>query len=469
MSPSSLRIRQTWSLRDLVYRLADAAAIVAGLVIALHWTGAQVAEPHVTAAAAAILLHYLVAEANGMYRSWRTVSAEQEILCTLVTWALTCPLLFLARALAGYGPELPGRLMLAWGIAGAAAVAVTRMVLRTIQRTLWAHGYHVRQFAVVGVNRLGFELVRNIGASPELGLKFAGFYDDRPSSRLPPIPDALGTRGGNLGNLLDAIREGCVDTVYLTFPMRAEGRIRGVLEQLSDTTASVYLVPDFFVFELLHSRWANINGLPTVSVFESPFYGIDGLVKRGLDLVVSLMILGVVALPMAVIALAVKLSSPGPVFFRQKRYGLDGREIEVWKFRTMRVCEDGPVVPQATKDDARVTRVGAFLRRSSLDELPQLFNVLEGSMSLVGPRPHASTHNEAFRKLVRGYMLRHKVKPGITGLAQVNGCRGETETVQKMTQRVQYDHRYIRDWSLGMDLQILLQTVPAILSRKNAY
>jgi putative colanic acid biosynthesis UDP-glucose lipid carrier transferase len=251
--------------------------------------------------------------------------------------------------------------------------------------------------------------------------------------------------------------------------MRAEGRIRRILEQLSDTTASVYIVPDFFVFELLHSRWTNINGLPAVSVFESPFYGIDGLVKRGLDLVVSSVILLVAALPMTLIALAVKLSSPGPVFFRQRRYGLDGREIEVWKFRTMRVCEDGAVVKQATKDDARVTRVGAFLRRSSLDELPQLFNVLEGSMSLVGPRPHATTHNEAFRKLVRGYMLRHKVKPGITGLAQVNGCRGETETVQKMTQRVQYDHRYIRDWSLGMDFQILLQTVPAILSRKNAY
>jgi putative colanic acid biosynthesis UDP-glucose lipid carrier transferase len=469
MPSSRPRIYQAWSLRDLAYRVADAAAIAAGLVIALRWTHTQVGEPHVTAAAAAIVVHYLVAEANGMYRSWRTVSAEREILCTLATWVLTCPPLFGVGALAGYAAYFPVRLLLAWGIAGALVVTLTRMVLRTILRSFWARGYHVRRFAVVGVNQLGLELVRSIEASPELGLKFAGFYDDRPSSRLPPIPDGLGTRCGDLGSLLDATRQGRVDTVYLTFPMRAEARIRRILEQLSDTTASVYIVPDFFVFELLHSRWTNINGLPAVSVFESPFYGVDGLVKRGLDLVVSSVILALAALPMAAIALAVKLSSPGPVFFRQRRYGLDGRQIQVWKFRTMRVCEDGPAVKQAAKDDVRVTRVGAFLRRSSLDELPQLFNVLEGSMSLVGPRPHASTHNEAFRKLVRGYMLRHKVKPGITGLAQVNGCRGETETVQKMTQRVQYDHRYIRDWSLGMDIKILLQTVPAVLSRKNAY
>jgi putative colanic acid biosynthesis UDP-glucose lipid carrier transferase len=469
MPASRPRIYQAWSLRDLVYRVADAAAIAAGLVVALRWTHTPVGETHVTAAAAAIVVHYLVAEANGMYRSWRTVSAEREILCTLVTWLLTCPPLFGVGALAGYAAHFPVRLLLAWGIAGAVMVTVTRMVLRTILRSFWARGYRVRRFAVVGVNQLGFELARSIEASPELGLKFAGFYDDRPSSRLPPIPDGLGMRCGDLEHLLDAARQGRVDNVYLTFPMRAEARIRRILEQLSDTTASVYIVPDFFVFELLHSRWTNINGLPAVSVFESPFYGIDGLVKRGLDLVVSAAILALFALPMAVIALAVKLSSPGPVFFRQRRYGLDGRQIQVWKFRTMRVCEDGPAVKQAAKDDARVTRVGAFLRRSSLDELPQLFNVLEGSMSMVGPRPHANIHNEAFRKLVRGYMLRHKVKPGITGLAQVNGCRGETETVQKMTQRVQYDHRYIRDWSLGMDIKILLQTVPAVLSRKNAY
>ncbi len=251
--------------------------------------------------------------------------------------------------------------------------------------------------------------------------------------------------------------------------MRAEERIRSILNQLGDTTAAVYIVPDFFVFELLHSRWSEIGGLPVVSVFETPLYGIDGWIKRGVDLTLS--ILGVLALlpVFFVVALAVKLSSSGPVFFRQKRYGLDGREILVWKFRSMRTCDNGPVVKQAQKNDPRITKVGAFLRKTSLDELPQLFNVIEGTMSLVGPRPHASAHNEHYRHLIRGYMLRHKVRPGITGLAQVEGSRGETETVEKMQRRVELDHRYIREWTLWLDIQILFRTFWVVWKQENAH
>jgi putative colanic acid biosynthesis UDP-glucose lipid carrier transferase len=283
------------------------------------------------------------------------------------------------------------------------------------------------------------------------------------------VPAELGSHVGNLDELVEQARQGKVCTIYITFPMRAEQRIRGVLARLSDTTASVYVVPDFFVFELLHSRWTNIGGLPAVSVFENPFYGVDGVVKRLADVALASAFLAVAAVPMAGIALAIKLTSPGPVFFRQRRYGLDGREIKVWKFRTMRVCEDAAVVTQATKNDPRVTRIGALLRRTSLDELPQLFNVLDGSMSLVGPRPHASAHNEAYRKMIHGYMLRHKVKPGITGLAQVNGWRGETDTLYKMQRRVEFDHQYIREWSPWLDLKILFKTVLTVLRQKNAY
>jgi putative colanic acid biosynthesis UDP-glucose lipid carrier transferase len=322
---------------------------------------------------------------------------------------------------------------------------------------------------MVGVNDLALHLVRHVEHSTEMGLKLVGFFDDRPQGRVPPIPADLGRKVGNLTELVEQTRRGDIDIIYITFPMRAEKRIKGILNLLGDTTASVYIVPDFFVFELLHSRWTSIGGLPAVSVFESPFYGIDGLLKRGLDLTLATLLLVVLALPMAAIALAVKFSSPGPVFFRQRRYGLDGREILVWKFRSMRVCEDGPAVRQAQRNDARVTRLGAILRSTSLDELPQLFNVVEGSMSLVGPRPHASVHNEDYRKRIPGYMLRHKVKPGITGLAQVNGCRGETDVLGKMEKRIHCDHQYIREWSLWLDVKILLKTLLVVFSRQNAY
>jgi putative colanic acid biosynthesis UDP-glucose lipid carrier transferase len=251
--------------------------------------------------------------------------------------------------------------------------------------------------------------------------------------------------------------------------MRAEERIRELLTKLADTTVSVYIVPDFFVFELLHARWTNINGLPAVSVFENPLYGVDGLLKRTADVLIGSILLAAAAVPMLLIGWMIKRSSPGSVFFRQRRYGLDGREILVWKFRTMTCCDNGDVVLQATRDDERVTRIGRFLRRTSLDELPQLFNVLEGSMSLVGPRPHANAHNEQYRGRIDGYMLRHKVKPGITGLAQVSGYRGETETLEKMEKRVACDHQYIREWSFWMDIKILAKTLGVVFKQGNAY
>ncbi len=300
-------------------------------------------------------------------------------------------------------------------------------------------------------------------------MKFVGFFDDRPHKRTAELPPELNTRLGDSQALLNQARSGEIQVVFVTLPMRAEERIRDIVGRLADTTASVYVVPDLFVFQLLHSRWTDIQGIPVVSIYENPLYGVDGLVKRLCDVALATVALLGLGLPMLTIAAAVKLTSPGPVFFRQKRYGLDGREILVWKFRSMKVMENGPQVVQAQKNDPRLTPIGGFLRKSSLDELPQLFNVLGGSMSLVGPRPHASAHNEYYRKQIDGYMLRHKVKPGITGLAQVNGCRGETEQLEKMEQRVYFDHKYIREWSLWLDLQILWKTCTVVLSRQNAY
>jgi putative colanic acid biosynthesis UDP-glucose lipid carrier transferase len=353
-------------------------------------------------------------------------------------------------------------------------MATGRIVLRKMQQRLRARGFNTRSYAICGLNELGIQLARNIEGAPEMGLRLKGFFDDRPPERTTPLPVRGSSENGhqhigNLDELLQRARRGELDIIYITFPMRAETRIREVLEMLADTTASVYIVPDFFVFELLHARWTNINGLPAVSVFESPLYGIDGLAKRSVDLLLGSLALAAAAIPMVIIGAAIKLTSNGPVFFRQRRYGLDGREILVWKFRSMHCCDDGDHVAQATRDDDRVTRVGQVLRRTSLDELPQLFNVLDGSMSLVGPRPHATAHNEQYRALIDGYMLRHKVKPGITGLAQVNGYRGETETLEKMERRVACDHQYIRDWSFWMDVKILVKTLRVVFTQRNAY
>ncbi|MEQ8790437.1 MAG: undecaprenyl-phosphate glucose phosphotransferase [Pirellulaceae bacterium] len=469
MLTSRPRIQPHSSLLGALYRVSDALCILAALWLATVIRPLANADQMLLAAAAAMAVFFLTAEVTGMYRSWRGVSTERELVCALVTWSSTLLIVVAIGYLTSHAADFSRGALLLWLLTTPLLIALSRSLFRIVQRFLRARGFNTRGVAIVGVNELGIQLARNFEEAPELGLKLIGFYDDRPADRTGDVPAEVGAKVGDLTQLVEQAREGQVNRIYITFPMRAEERIAGVLERLSDSTASVYIVPDFFVYELLHSRWTSIGGLPAVSVFENPFYGVDGVVKRASDLVLGALALALVGVPMLIIAALIKLTSPGPVFFRQRRYGLDGREILVWKFRSMRVREDGTKVTQAVKNDPRVTPLGAVLRKTSLDELPQLFNVLEGTMSLVGPRPHASAHNEEYRPLIHGYMLRHKVKPGITGLAQVSGWRGETDTLEKMERRVECDHRYIREWSLWLDLRILLQTVLVVLSRKNAY
>ena len=469
MSSDPRRIYQQSSLLDALYRFTDAGCILASLALAVSLRPSAQDDRVLLAGAAALIVFYLVAEITGMYRNWRGEAVERELVCGLITWGFALLLVLALGYLSRHAEEFARSSVLIWLVTTPLMMGATRTLLRVVQRMLRSHGLNTRKVAIVGVNELGLQLARNIEASPHLGLKLIGFYDDRPEQRTPEIPDGMADRVGDLAHLIEQARDGQVDMIYIAFPMRAEDRINNVLTRLSDSTASVYIVPDFFVFELLHSRWSSIGGLPVVSVFENPLYGVDGVIKRACDLVLSSLALMMAALPMAVIALLIKCTSPGPVFFRQRRYGLDGREILVWKFRSMTVCEDGARVEQAKKNDSRVTKVGAILRKTSLDELPQLFNVLEGNMSLVGPRPHATAHNEQFRPLIHGYMLRHKVKPGITGLAQVSGWRGETDTLEKMEKRVECDHRYIREWSLWLDIKILFKTIFVVFSRQNAY
>jgi putative colanic acid biosynthesis UDP-glucose lipid carrier transferase len=358
------------------------------------------------------------------------------------------------------------RVILAWALGTPAALfAAHRLLPLVLPRVLATQG--LQKVAVIaGANDLGRRLAERL-RDPMLGIRVAGYFDDRGAGRLPNLPAAHNL--GELARLADYARAQRVDVIYIALPMASQPRILKLLEDLRDTTASIYFVPDIFVSDLIQARVDSIGGLPVVAVCETPFYGFNGAVKRVSDVILSLLILVLICPLMLAIALGVKLSSPGPVLFKQRRYGLDGRKIVVYKFRTMTVAEDGDVVRQATRNDSRVTRFGALLRRTSLDELPQFINVLQGRMSVVGPRPHAVAHNETYRKLIRGYMIRHKVRPGVTGLAQVMGCRGETDTVEKMKARIDHDLAYLRSWSLLLDLQIILKTVVVVLGKQNAY
>ena len=461
------QIRQYESYPQLLMKLADSAAIVLGLILLLFWFPDSNSRSTIIVGLVAIGVFNWSAELLGVYRNWRGIGFAREATCTSLAWGLTLFSLAALGQFTAYSTEISGEGLLYWFLLSSTISLCFRLFYRRF--TLWMirRGIRTRKFAIAGMNELGEQLVSKISDSPDLGYTFVGYFDDRGDMREDRTAEA--DCQGDVDDLVAKTQNGEVQVVFITIPMRAEDRIRSFISKLSDTTASVYIVPDLFVFQLMHSRWTEVQGLPVVSIFENPFYGIDGMLKRSFDLVLGCTLLLLGAIPMAIIAAMIKFTSKGPVFFKQSRYGLDGREIKVWKFRSMTCCEDGAKVTQAKKNDSRITRIGAILRKTSLDEVPQLINVVLGNMSLVGPRPHANAHNEYYRKEIEGYMLRHKVKPGITGLAQVNGCRGETETIDKMERRVFFDHQYIRSWSIWLDLKILFRTFGVVFQQQNAY
>jgi putative colanic acid biosysnthesis UDP-glucose lipid carrier transferase len=358
------------------------------------------------------------------------------------------------------------RVILTWFALTPFLVVAAQAAFRRYAAFSALRGKIQQSHVIVGASEAGVRLARRLQANPHLGA-FKGFFDDRSGERLPRLPQEQLL--GGTAEVIEYVRLNGVSNIYLCLPIRADERVMKLLEALKDTTASVYFVPDIFVFDLMQAQVCEIDGVPLLAVCETPFAGLNGVAKRAFDIVLSAAILVMIWPLLLMIAIAVRCTSPGPVLFRQRRYGLCGELIYVYKFRSMTVCEDGACVAQAQRNDPRITPLGAILRRTSLDELPQLFNVLLGSMSLVGPRPHAVSHNEEYRKLIEGYMRRHKVRPGITGWAQVNGYRGETESVEKMQKRIEYDLDYLRNWSLGLDLSILLRTARLVWRDCNAY
>jgi putative colanic acid biosynthesis UDP-glucose lipid carrier transferase len=375
-------------------------------------------------------------------------------------------LLFLGFA-TKFSAEFSRRAITSWAIITPLLSAGAIVVVSAWLRRLLLATENRRTAVIAGFNDASRRLAMRINDSPEAGMTVRGFFDDRSGERLGV--DAGLPLLGRLPELATYVRQHGISVIFVALPMRHLQRVMDLLDDLRDTTASIYYVPDVFVFDLIQSRTGEILGMPVVALCETPFHGFRGVVKRLTDTVFATLILIPLLPVMLVVAVLVKLTSPGSVLFKQRRYGLDGQEIIVYKFRTMTVSEDGTDFVQAKKDDARITPIGHVLRRYSLDELPQLFNVLQGRMSLVGPRPHPIALNEQYRKMIKGYMVRHKVLPGLTGLAQVNGCRGETAKLEEMQARIHYDLDYLRRWTPLLDVKILLLTILRVFRDEKAY
>jgi len=453
----------------LLFKSMDAFILSTTLHAMLKFRGLTWDRKYVLLLLVVFFTYYVCGHFNFIYRSWRGKQLRSQIRPLILTWLETSCAIF-ALGYAFKVSEGYSRLaVFSWLLLAFCFLLTFRACLHLGFRMLRSQGRNIRTVGVMGSGTASRCIARVIFENPWMGLRFGGFY----GQAFPPAPadcsPAEWKLAGTLDDLVRKAQQGVIDQVFLCSATITSDDLKNITARLADTTAAIYVVPDTLTFSILHGDWADFAGVPAIRLFDSPFFGINNLTKRVEDLLLSLAILIVIALPMCCIAVLIKLTSKGPVLFKQRRYGVHGEEIIVWKFRSMTVCEDGRCIHQACKHDPRVTPLGAFLRRTSLDEFPQFFNVLQGRMSIVGPRPHAVAHNEYYRKKIFGYMLRHKVKPGITGWAQVNGWRGETDTVAKMEKRIEYDLWYIQNWSLWLDIKIIFMTIIKGFCGKNAF
>ena len=450
-------------------RLFDIAIIWITLSTLLDFYEVELEQFPVLLLLIAAMSFQFFAELHQLYNTPRGINLFAETKLTLSSW-VGCVLVFLLVIqfqpvlILGYED-----VFWIWLLIVPVELITWHLLMRLLINFCRSVGRNTRQVAIIGATEIGTELKTIIEKENWLGFSFVGFFDDREKNENGRHQKPIQNKSGNTAELIKMVNSQKVDIVYITLPLKAEKRIKEILVALSDSTAVVYYVPDLFGFDLLRSKMENLSGIPVISIHDTPFYGIDGFTKRVFDIVMSSLILVLISIPLLLIAIGVKTTSKGSVMFKQKRYGFKGEEITVWKFRSMTVCEDGSNIQQATKNDMRITPFGNFLRKTSLDELPQFINVLQGRMSIIGPRPHAVAHNELYRGQINGYMLRHKVKPGITGLAQISGYRGETDTIDKMEGRIRYDLEYIRNWSLALDCKIFFLTIFKGFVNKQAY
>lgn len=397
-----------------------------------------------------------------------SVMALRSLLDICLRWAVLMAFLYTLLDLSALGHYFSKPVLVTWALVTPLALWIAELTAQHVLDRV-SQTRRPRKAVIIGTSSRAAELDATLAAKPTLRIEVAGFFHAGNEEQGETSPQCRDRILGGLQEVAPFVSKHGIDIVYITLPMSPQPHVLELLSSLRDSTASIYFVPDLSVFEVVQPRFDLVDGIPVIAVCESPFYGLRGMAKRLSDIVISAAAIVLLAPVFVAVAIGVKLSSPGPIIYRQKRYGLDGKEIIVYKFRSLRVLEDGEKsFTPVSRDDERLTRFGAFIRKTSLDEIPQFFNVLFGSMSIVGPRPHAVAVNENYRRQIPGYMVRHKVKPGITGWAQVNGYRGGDD-LHSMTQRIRFDLEYLRHWSLGFDFFIILKTALTVWKDRHAY
>ena len=415
-----------------------------------------------------VLLTLILFSAANIYTSWRGQTWLHHARIVIAVWLSVVTLLIIIAFLTKTSTIYSRQWMGMWTIMGTISLLSLRYVVYRILMYARMRGWNHKRIVIVGIGELAQGVANKIRESSWIGLDIVNFVGNQSDNSLQNI-SGIEVKYG-LEELEDLVTNRFVDEVWLALPLQEEQQIKEVLYRLRHSTITIRFVPGIFEYRLLNHSVNEIAGLPVIDLNATPIVGINRVIKALEDRILGFVILVLVSPLILGITIAIKLTSKGPVFFKQMRHGWDGKPIKVYKFRTMveHVAEDGRVV-QASRKDSRVTKFGAFLRRTSLDELPQFWNVLQGRMSIVGPRPHALQHNEEYKDQIDLYMLRHKVKPGITGWAQIHGWRGETDTLDKMKKRVEYDLYYIENWSLWLDIKIIFLTLFSGFIHKNAY
>lgn len=434
---------------SILQRSCDVLAIYGGLYFVCQINRLPVNNQTLLAFLLVVSVFQLIGGLTDFYRSWRGINLLHELISCLKNISIT---IIISYIISLSFAQIHLIIFLQFFVFLLISMSALRVTIRLVYALFFKIFNKSDRVLVIGESEKAKKLYQDLSNSKWTGSAPLGLFSFAQKGKQSEFC-------GDMSDVIKTVRTTAVNKVYIVIDKSNIKQVEELLEILADTTCSTIIVPELFSYNLLYSRVEDINGTPIIPLFDTRINGINTLLKRIEDIVFASVILMLISPILLAVAIAIKLTSNGPVFFKQVRYGLNGKPIKVFKFRTMSVMENGTTVKQAVKDDPRVTKVGKFLRRTSLDELPQFFNVIIGNMSVVGPRPHAVAHNEEYRKLITGYMLRHKVKPGITGLAQIRGWRGETDTLDKMEKRVDCDLEYIRSWSIGLDIKIIFLTV----------